>query len=305
MELKRTIRNTAGFFLAVILVLLGYLKKNRKIAFQPDTITSIGLHNPPKRLFRKLIAWLKKNGFVFLSSNQLIEILKKKSPCPRGAVWISLDDGWRENLNNVIPIAREYEIPVTIFIYTDAIEDGDFWWRTVQQHPELFPEALREASVIRQQPESVRLQLLEDVKKSGKALNREAMTIEEVREISSVPDITIGAHTVTHPVLPNCRENELEYEIGESKRKLEEWTEENICVFAYPNGLYDVKEREILKKHGYELAVTTEQVFASTGSDSYQFPRFIVMDDGSFIENLCHALGVWEPFIKQFKKNVV
>ena len=305
MGLKRTIRNITGYFLAFILILLGRLHKNKEKAFQQDVITSIGFHNPGKRLFQKLIVWLKKNDFVFLSSTQLIAILKKQTPCPRGAVWISFDDGWRDNVKNVIPVARDNEVPVTIFIYTAAIEEGNFWWRTIQQHPELIPEALREADTIRQQPESVRRQIIEDIKKSGMTIAREAMTIEEVKEVASIPNVTIGAHTLTHPILPNCQETDLEHELGESKRKIEEWTGGNIRVFAYPNGAFDGRDRPILERHGYESAVTTEEIFANANSDTYLFPRHIVMDDGSFIENLCHALGVWAPFIKRIKGNVI
>ena len=128
------------------------------------------------------------------------------------------------------------------------------------------------------------------------------MTVEEVKEISVITEIDLGAHTNVHPILPNCDEKQIEDEITESTRKLKEWTGENIMTFAYPNGAYDSRERQFLEAKGYKLAATTEEKPAGVNSDPYLFPRHIVMDDGSFTENICHALGVWAPVIKKIKR---
>jgi len=136
-----------------------------------------------------------------------------------------------------------------------------------------------------------------------RASRRKAMTIEDVRRISVIPQVTIGSHTITHPVLPNCTDSQIDYELGESKRKLEDWTGKSIRTFAYPFGRFDGRERQFLKKYGYELAFSkTEDKFISLNDDSYLLPRTDVMDDGSCIENLCHALGVWEPITNKVKR---
>jgi len=303
--LKRTIRNIAGYLLAITIILRGHLKHSKQKALQQDVITSICFHNPHKKLFRKLTLWLKKNGFVFLSSSQLIEILKKQAPCPRGAVWLSIDDGWRDNLKNVIPLAVKCNIPITIFVYTGAVEEGAFWWRKTVQFPNLISPEYRGVNILKSQPEEVRARIIRKIDQAGISYEREAITIEELKNISAIPQITIGAHTITHPILPNCTLKQLKEEIVESKRKLEEWTDKSVTVFAYPNGSFNGRERPVLKRHGYELAATIEEIPADINSDPYLFPRNIVMDDGSFPENLCHALGIWAPFIKRIKRNVI
>ena len=290
--------------MALGLVMSGRLKESIQKAMRPNVITSIYLHNPNKRLFNKLVVWLKEHDFVFLSSKQLVEVLKKRMPCPKGAVWISLDDGWRDNLKNVVPVAQKYEIPLTIFIQTGAVEEGSFWWRKVQSNPELVPSEYRDANIIRRQPEQIRRQIIKKLDNAGIAFTREAMTIDELKEITSIPFITIGAHTVSHPIFPNCEEEDIYYELGESKRILEEWTGEIIAYFAYPNGAFSVKDREMLEQHGYELAATTEESSANINNDPFLFPRRAVMDDGSFTENLCHAFGIWTPFINILKRVV-
>lgn len=304
MEPKRAIRNSVGWLLATILILLGYVRRAKQKSLQQDVITAIAFHNPDRKLFRKIVVWLKKNGYVFLSSGQLIKILNKRMACPRGAVWISLDDGWKENIDNVIPIAVQRNLPITIFVCTDAVEEGVFWWRKVKQSPGLLPAEFRDAKAILELPEHMRRQLIRAIDRNGLPFRREAMTVEDIKSISVIPQVTFGAHTAKHPILPNCTDNQLEDELAESKRKLEEWVGKQVTAFAYPNGAFDGRERRFLEAYGYELAATTESKLAKSSSDRYLFPRNVVMDDGSFNENLCHVLGIWDPLVKKIKQVV-
>ena len=90
--------------------------------------------------------------------------------------------------------------------------------------------------------------------------------------------------------------------ISESKKKLEEWTGKEITSFAYPNGSFDGRERQFLKTCGYSIAATVESGFSTAESDAFLLPRNVVIDDGSFTENLCHALGIWVPFVNKLKR---
>jgi peptidoglycan/xylan/chitin deacetylase (PgdA/CDA1 family) len=151
-------------------------------------------------------------------------------------------------------------------------------------------------------PEHLRKRVLRSIDRAGLAFSREAMTVDDIKSIAVMPLVTLGAHTVTHPNLPNCAENELEYELAESKRRLEDWTGKPVTTFAYPSGSFDGRERRFLEKYGYEIAATIKNGHTGPDSDRYLIPRSGVMDDGSFIENLCHALGVWEPVVNKLKR---
>jgi peptidoglycan/xylan/chitin deacetylase (PgdA/CDA1 family) len=301
MEFKRPIRNGVCLLLAKTLILSGYMKSAKKRAFQEDVITTVVFHNPNKKLFEDVIMWLKRNGYAFISTDRLIKVLKKEITCPRGAVWISLDDGWRENIHNVIPAAVQHNIPITIFVCTEAVEKGTFWWRKIVQSRNLLPVEFRDAKSIREQPDNIRRQIIDSIDHSSLTFPREAMTVEDIKNISTVPQVTIGAHTVTHPILPNCTDVQIEYELTESKRKLEEWTGKSVTAFAYPNGSFNGRERRSLEEYGYDLAATTESQFSHSDSDRYLLPRSTIMDDGSLAENLCHLLGIWEPLVNKFK----
>jgi peptidoglycan/xylan/chitin deacetylase (PgdA/CDA1 family) len=303
MRLKKTLRNSLGCLLAGVLILLGHVWRAKQQSLQAGVITSVNFHNPGEILFKKIVLWFKNNGYTFISCDQLIDILHKKATCPRGAVWLSLDDGWEDNKNNVIPTAIEFKIPLTFFICTGSVEDGAFWWREIREHTKHIPPQYRHPARLRQMPEDGRKQILELIKQMIEHIpsHREAMTIEDIRAISALSPVTIGSHTVSHPVLSNCTDRDIDYELGESRKKLEEWTGKTVKALAYPSGAFDDRALEWLKKHGYELAATTERRFAGVDSDCYRLPRCDVMDDGSFAENLCHALGIWEPVMRRLK----
>lgn len=301
MRLKRSLRNFLGWLLAIALIASGSFNKARKKSFQKDVITSVVFHNPGEKLFKNIIGWLIVNGYVFLSTGQLIKILNKEIPCPKGAVWISLDDGWKDNMDNVIPVAVRYNIPITIFLYTDAIERGAFWWQAVARSARLLPAEYRDAGALRLLPDYTRRQIVGSLALSDSKLKREAMSVEDIGRFAATPQLTFGAHTVTHPVLPRCSDSRIEEELRESKMKIEAWTGEPVKAFAYPNGMFDGRERGFLEKCGYELAATTENGSGSPHSNRYYFPRNVVMDDGSIAENLCHVLGLWGPLIRGLK----
>jgi poly-beta-1,6-N-acetyl-D-glucosamine N-deacetylase len=299
----RTIRNIFCWMLAEIINLMGNVRRARKASFQENTILPVYFHNPNKKMFRKIVSWFIKHGYVFISCDQLIDILNKKIHCPKGAVWISLDDGWKENIENVVPLAQELNIPVTIFIYTSAIETGEFWWEKLNRHANTLPEKYRDLKKVMQLPEENRQQILTMIDTKIPNLHqRDAMTLEDIRYISAMPQITLGSHTDTHPLFRNCTDGQIDYELRESKRKLESWTKKAVKAFAFPGGSFSESAKPILLKNGYELAVTIINRLARIDDNCYFFPRTDVMDDGSFTENLCHALGVWEPITKNLKK---
>jgi len=299
----RTIRNALGWFLAVIFISLGRLNKAKRQSFRKDVIIPISFHNPNRKLFRRVVIWLRNNGYTFISRDQLSDILSKKIPCPRGAVWISFDDGWKDNIYNVVPVAVEYDVPVTIFVCTDAVETGTFWWQDIRRYSNHLPADYHDDVKNRRMPEETKKQVMELISRSAPRDNfvREALTIEDIKTIAVIPQVTIGSHTVSHPYFPTCSDTEVDYELGESKRKLEEWTGKPVRSFAYPSGGFSGRERRFLKEHGYELAVTVVNGLATPESDRYLLPRTQLMDDGSLVENLFHALGAWEPIINKIK----
>lgn len=239
-----------------------------------EVITPLYFHNPNKRLFARCIRWLERHGYTFVSSDDLIEILYNGKPIPKGAVWLSFDDGYKEWLENVAPVVRQRRVPVTFFIPSGIVEnDGRLPW-------------------------------MHRGNGSGAELKggRDTITLAELRRVARYPEVTIGAHTVNHTVTANLPEEEARYEFGHCQRTLESWTGREVKCFAYPEGRFDGGEKRMLCEFGYRLAAVTTSDFITRDTDPYLAPRLCIGDDISFAEAVCNMVGVWRPALDSVKK---
>ncbi len=67
----------------------------------------------------------------------------------------------------------------------------------------------------------------------------------------------VASHTLTHPTLPECSEEEIIRQIEEDRKNLSELVGYEVCGFAYPNGGADDRVVEIIKaKTGLKYART-------------------------------------------------
>ena len=118
-----------------------------------------------------------------------------------------------------------------------------------------------------------------------------------MKKIAFSQYITIGGHTVTHPILTNCNDNESFYEIQNSKLQLEDWLPKTIDTFAYPNGSFSEREVNYLDQLNFKLGFTTKETYLTPDklyADShFKLPRFYIYEDGSLLENICRMTGVW------------
>lgn len=299
-KLKKLVAGLLGF----LIIASGFFYINKKKMLSGKFITGLYFHNPSTKNFNYCIGWLKKNSCIFISSDQLVNILAGKSKIPPRAVWVTLDDGWRENMKNVIPTITQENIPITFFVSTGPVEgDGIFWFNLARSHRHLLPT--RYQKNIHQLwglDQSKRKVVLDQLKKRiTQPIPRNAMTLPELKSISKLPQVTIGDHTVNHPPLINCTFEELYFEIISSQEKLEKWTNNKIKFFAYPFGKYEHREKEFLAKTSFHLAVTCKKNFISTDSDVYALPRFNVNDDAFCTEILCQMVGAWGRIMEIFK----
>ena len=84
------------------------------------------------------------------------------------------------------------------------------------------------------------------------------MTWDEVGEMAKSPLCTIGSHTMTHCRLSNLTDEELRYELGESKRQIEDHVGKPCEYVSYPFGwTTDVNESvcRIAKEVGYKMGL--------------------------------------------------
>ena len=250
--------------------------------------------NLDKKLFEFCITWLKNNKFQFLSQEDILLIASNSKPFPKGGVVVTVDDGWKTNEENIVAIANKYEVPVTIFISSEPVEKGNFWWPYIEAANK---QRLTSISIetLKKVPNEERREVLQGIK-SNVQLSRQAMTIDQLRNISKSKNITIGSHTVTHPILTNCNNEETKFELKTSKEQIESWIKKKVYCFAYPNGDYGEREIRHLKMLGYTSAFTTEAAYLTEDSlqNLYELPRFVIWENISKAEAICRILGIWQ-----------
>ena len=289
-----SIRNIAAFFMSAWFIASGRTRKIRKQAANGEFILSVYFHDPDKKLFESTVRWFLRNGFHFISVAELNEILRGRKPFPTSAVVLTADDGWKNNKENIVAVANQYKVPFTIFASTRPIETGEgYWWSYISKAHEKGAIATS-VSALKKVPNEERLATVAEVRKTI-TLSREALTIDELKEVANGNYVSIGSHTVTHPILSKCNDNTAAYEITESRKILEQWLNRPVTHFAYPNGDYGNREINTLKDAGYEIAFSTIPDYIRPGDQHnlYAVPRFDVLENISFAENICRMTGIW------------
>jgi len=112
-----------------------------------------------------------------------------------------------------------------------------------------------------------------------------AMTSDEVRVIAADGLVTIGAHTVTHPVLPKLETAACRRELNESKAVCESLVGVPVAGFAYPYGAFDAKICKAVKASGFAFACSVQRGPVLIPSDTFALPRIHVHNwDGDAFE---------------------
>ena len=114
--------------------------------------------------------------------------------------------------------------------------------------------------------------------KLDKHLGRPGINWDQLREMAASPLVTISAHSVTHPHdLTQLTNEQLEAEIRDSKQILEARLGVEIQYFTYPEGNYDPRVAEAVKKIGYWAAFTmndADEGFAEQSDSLLAIKRF-------------------------------
>ncbi|SIR44262.1 polysaccharide deacetylase family protein [Pontibacter lucknowensis] len=299
--MELSIRNVFTWLLANLLIMCGFVKRAKGRAMKADHILSMYFHDPSKKEFEACVKWLKHNGFTFISPEDLKNIIDKNLPLPKGAVLMTADDGWRGNVSNLVAVAEKYQVPVTIFVSTEAVEEGAYWWSYLEKAKDL-KITIPSKSSLKLIMNDKRAALINEIKRQTK-VERQAMTIKQIKQISKSKYVTIGGHTHTHPILVNCRNEQLYNELLISKLKLESWIGKEVKYFAYPNGDFGDREMRALKELGYKLAFSSEprHITSEELKNTFCLPRFGLLEGASLAENICRMTGVWKPIMLKFR----
>ncbi|MEO1522202.1 MAG: polysaccharide deacetylase family protein [Cyanobacteria bacterium J06633_2] len=112
--------------------------------------------------------------------------------------------------------------------------------------------------------------------KVGRDHGRPGVNWRQLREMAADPLVTIAAHSVTHPRdLREIEEADLQSEVSESKRVLEEELGVPIRYFTYPEGNYDARVANAVEEAGFIAALAMDNAEDRHASES---PHLLAID---------------------------
>jgi peptidoglycan/xylan/chitin deacetylase (PgdA/CDA1 family) len=120
------------------------------------------------------------------------------------------------------------------------------------------------------------------------------LNIAELRQLADA-GMSIGAHTLTHPVLSLCSEDEARREIQTSKTDLERALGRPVWAFAYPYGNPSAmaeRELRLAREAGFTCAFLNVEHWPDRRSDPFALPRTHVTSDTTLLELAAHLSGV-------------
>lgn len=273
--------------------ILGYITYNLFYPFQKSkmNVLSLYFHDPLPESFEDVILWCKKKDYDFVHIDEITDYVKGEPSKHKKMVHFSFDDGWQTN-KTLIPIIEKYNVPITIFVPVEPLESGNFWWNYVfAKH-----KSLAKVEELKTYDEEKFNSEVNNIKQEIK-LDREAVTFDELKEMSKHPLINIQSHTYNHPILTNVNDKQLDFELCESKKYLSTLLNKEINTFSYPNGSFGKREENAVSKY-YQCGYTTEEKFVQPGSNLYRIPRTCLVDN--YWSNLSRIVGAWKLLKKIF-----
>lgn len=241
--------------------------------------------------------------YVVVPMAALVERLVAAEPFEPRTVAITFDDGYMDNFRFAMPVLARLGLPATIYVTTGAIGNGWAFWpsrlrcalmrapksRLVldDQPVDLASRDTRAAAVDRLTLSAKRLPVAERdalvdrvVAAAGVEPPPQArgwfMGWEELRAVMAA-GLSIGAHTLTHPILTVQAPEVAASEISGSRTALQQGLDAAIDHFAFPNGggviNHDDRTAALVRGAGFRSASTSVAGPVRLGDEPFTLRR--------------------------------
>jgi peptidoglycan/xylan/chitin deacetylase (PgdA/CDA1 family) len=282
--------------------MLHHVRPRRDGEFQPNRHLEVA-----PEFLRAMLAHLRARDIDIVTMDEVHQRLVERKFSRRFACF-TLDDGYRDNRDFALPVMREFEAPLTVYVASDFAQGtGRLWWIALEMviAGAAFIEVAIDGVATRLDtstpaPKQAAFDRLHDWlrglpgehdirREIGSLCARHGidetatcrelcMSWDELKPFADDPLITIGAHTITHCNLARQSEAIAAHEMAISRARIESALQRPVVHLAYPYGdKIAAGPREFALAHaaGYRTAVTTRpgMVFPENADHLTALPR--------------------------------
>jgi peptidoglycan/xylan/chitin deacetylase (PgdA/CDA1 family) len=200
----------------------------------------------PVSLFDEQMAQLRELGYAVVGLDAVLAYYVEGVPLPPGAVLITFDDGYRDNLENAAPILHAHGYAAVQFVPIAFVGD---------RQPLPHEEHLAQSGVL-----------------------NPTVDWDELGELERL-GVRIESHGISHKPLADLELDEAAREIAISKLRLEERLRRPVRAFSYVKGSeahYKQVHLSLVRQAGYDVAFTAVSGANGPRSDPLELRRYNV-----------------------------
>jgi peptidoglycan/xylan/chitin deacetylase (PgdA/CDA1 family) len=200
----------------------------------------------PTSVFDEQMAQLGELGYTVVGLDAVLDHYVDRQPLPPGAVLITFDDGYRDNLENAAPVLRKYGYPAVQFVPLGYVGDA--------------------------------LPLPHEEHLAARGVLNRTVDWDELRELESL-GVRIESHGISHRPLADLEVDEAAREIVISKLRLEEQLGRPVRAFSYVKGSeahYKPVHLSLVRQAGYDVAFTSISRSNGPGGNPFRLGRYNV-----------------------------
>jgi peptidoglycan/xylan/chitin deacetylase (PgdA/CDA1 family) len=238
------------------------------------------------------------------------------------ACHITVDDGDQTFYDIIYPVLKKHNVPASIYVSPKVFKEKiNYWFQEVEGYDETILKSIitRETKLhpkdldgydiftVLKSFEIAKIHyFLEVYRLETQTFLKlyQNMTIAQLKEVEASGLITIGAHTINHPILQNENKESSAYEINHSIKELSEILEHPIKCFSYPNGIYQYdfteREQDLLIENGIKICFSTIAKNFTVDDNKMRVPRIGISNNEKmlFLEIKLFLGSFWDKLKK-------